>query len=196
MEVEVATQWHFEELEGRYLYSKSTRQDYLAALSQHVETHGAVWATTPSAFDDTNVPVDTDNDQVNKFVDYLASYFVSGGDLPILLRGSIDGRYFLLEYNSYSKLLTPPDFAKPYFVVQPESDLAIVDGAEVFIEAEARFNESYQWYKDGVAVVNVTGDSKTLIIDAFGAADEGSYLLRAYNQYGYTDSEVAIFELV
>ena len=188
----IATEWHLEPVNGRFLYSKSVRKDYLAAVIQHILLYKSDWTTTPSAFDDTNIGfVDTDNTQVDGFVDYLANYFVTDGSLPVLLRGGVDGRYYLMNEFGYEKLYAPPGdiTPPPQFIVNPLFDGSVPLGSDVTLTSVASNADSYQWYKDSVIINEET--ERNLSLQDYSVGDDGDYYVKASNESGFANSTTA-----
>ena len=81
----------------------------------------------------------------------------------------------------------------PTFVSSP-SPQVVATGSTVVFVATASYAPTYQWQRDGVALVNSTG--RMLVISNASAADVGSYTVIATNAFGSVTSTAASLTVV
>lgn len=84
---------------------------------------------------------------------------------------------------------TPPPPA-PVFSLQPTTPLTILHLDVLTLNVAASDTTSYQWYKDGIALVGQTG--ATLTVSPFFASDAGTYRVDAIGAGGLTSSNNSV----
>jgi len=97
--------------------------------------------------------------------------------------------------NHYSKAKFASPIA-PFFLIQPQSDQVVSNPAvnvTLSGSADGPIPLTYQWYKDGNPVANATNASVVLSATYSNA---GSYVLRATNPNGFTNSAPASFAVI
>lgn len=102
------------------------------------------------------------------------------------------GNVFNLEpVKSSAALLTVEDVASGPEIVKHPADATKKEGEsqQFFAAAEGSFPMTYQWYRDGEAIVGAT--ERTLLLPNVAEFDGGTYQFEAQNSEGIARSEVA-----
>lgn len=88
-----------------------------------------------------------------------------------------------------ANVIPPPVPAAPVFSIQPTGQ-TVLQGQTLTLTSAASDTTSYQWYKDGIALIGENLD--TLVVTNFNASKAGTYKVQAIGLGGNTDSSNAV----
>lgn len=83
-------------------------------------------------------------------------------------------------------VVPPPTPPAPVFIVQPSASVSVLQGKSLTLTSNASDTFTYQWYKDGVAIVGE--NSSNITVNSFDPSKAGTYYVEAIGPGGTTQS--------
>jgi hypothetical protein len=143
-----------------------------AGTAQWVKTFGYIYADMPGGV------------AVSRSGDVYVAATVNGGVV-------LDGQFVAANSTEAAllvKLIDPASSQLPVVTNQPNGTVSYLGGqASLSVQATSSVPVTYQWFRDGVAIVGQT--SATLNIASVRPSDDANYYVEVTNQYGTVRSD-------